>query len=60
MNFSFTSGNFPGLSHLNKFNHQNENPQFFSNDHQLRYTNQSMINPQTTSTPTTQSGKFNL
>lgn len=60
MNFSFTSGNFPGLAGLNKSYHQNENPQFstnFNENHQIRYSNQNLINPQTTSAPSTQSGE---
>lgn len=57
MNFSFSSGNF----HLHKFNHQNENHQSFSSNfnenHQIRYTNQNLINSQSTSAPTSQSGE---
>lgn len=56
MNFSFSSGNF----HLHKFNHQNENHQFstnFNDNHQIRYSNQNLINSQATSNPSSQSGK---
>lgn len=56
MNFSFSSGNF----HLHKFNHQNENHQFstnFNDNHQIRYSNQNLINSQATSNPTSQPGK---
>lgn len=56
MNFSFSNGNF----HLHKFsNHQNENQHTFSSNfndnHQLRYSNQNLINPQSTSAPNSQS-----
>ncbi|KAG5679556.1 hypothetical protein PVAND_009116 [Polypedilum vanderplanki] len=54
MNFSFSSGNF----HLHKFNHnQNDNHQFSTNfnDNQIpRYSNQNLINSQTTSNPSSQ------
>lgn len=56
MNFSFTSGNF-----IHKFNHQNENHQFSSNfndNHQLRYSNQNLINSHSTSNAASQPGKF--
>ena len=59
MNFSFTSGNF----HLHKFNHQNDNHQFSSNfndNHQIRYSNQNLINSQTTSNQPSQPGKLKI
>lgn len=64
MNFSFSNGNFPGL-HLstNKFSNQefSSSNNFTENSHhQIRYQNQNLINPQTTSTAPTQSGKQNL